>query len=116
MPVSPGTPLRSRRRSPRARVSGDLEVWIEQAGVVSRAMRRFVVLGVGGAFLEVDETYPVGSELSVAFNPDPMLDEVMCQAVVRHALDGKGMGVEFVDLQPLDRARIQVFVEQHQTD
>ena len=69
-----------------------------------------------GAFLEVDETYPVGSELSVAFRPDPMLDEVSCQAVVRHSLDGTGIGVEFVDLEPLDRARIQVFVEQHQTN
>ena len=116
MSLNPGTPLRSRRRYPRARVSGDIEVWIERAGLVSRAMGRFVVLGAGGAFLEVDENYPVGSELSVAFRPDPMLDEVSCQAVVRNSLDRTGIGVEFVDLEPLDRARIQLFVEQHQTD
>ena len=35
-------------------------------------------------------------------------------AVVRNSLDGQGIGVEFLDLDPLDQARIQTFVE-HQT-
>ncbi len=104
----------SRRRYPRARVSGDIAVWIEGGATVRRVMGRIVVLGAGGACLEIGENYPVGTALGVAFTPDPLINEVACVAVVRNSLDGKGIGVEFLDLDPLDQARIQAFVEQHQ--
>ncbi len=110
-----GPPVRSTRRSPRARVSGDIPVWIERDGTVRRVMGRLVVLGAGGAYLEIGENYPLGTVLGVAFTPDPLMDEVTGAAVVRNSLDGPGIGVEFLDLDPLDRARIQAFVEQHQT-
>ena len=110
-----GPPVRSRRRYPRARVSGDIAVWIERDGTVRRVMGRIVVLGAGGAYLEIGENYPVGTVLGVAFTEDPLMDELTCAAVVRNSLDGQGIGVEFLDLDPLDQARIQAFVEQHQT-
>ncbi len=109
-----GPPVRSTRRYPRARVSGDIAVWIERGATVRRMMGRIVVLGAGGASLEIGENYPVGTALGVAFTPDPLMDELTCAAVVRNGLDGQGIGVEFLDLDPLDQARIQTFVEQHQ--
>ncbi len=39
----------------------------------------------------------------------------MCAQQQQDLVDGQGIGVEFLDLDPLDRARIQAFVEQHQT-
>lgn len=109
-----GPPVRSTRCYPRARVSGDIAVWIERDGTVRRVMGRLVVLGAGGAYLEIGENYPVGTVLGVAFTPDPLMDELTCAAVVRNSLDGQGIGVEFLDFDPLDQARIQTFVE-HQT-
>ncbi len=109
-----GPLVRSTRRYPRARVSGDIAVWIERDGTVRWVMGRIVVLGAGGAYLEIGENYPVGTVLGVAFTPDPLMDELTCAAVVRNSLDGQGIGVEFLDLDPLDQARIQTFVEQHQ--
>ena len=109
-----GPPVRSTRRYPRARVSGDIPVWIERDGTVRRLMGRLVVLGAGGAYLEIGENYPIGTALGIAFTPDPLMDELTCAAVVRNSLDGQGIGVEFLDLDPLDQARIQTFVEQHQ--
>ena len=109
-----GPPVRSTRRYPRARVSGDIPVWIERDGTVRRVMGRIVVLGAGGAYLEIGENYPVGTVLGVALTPDPLMDELTCAAVVRNSLDGQGIGVEFLDLDSLDQARIQTFVK-HQT-
>ena len=110
--MSPGTPSHPPRRYPRASVSLATEVWVDHTGVTRRVDGRFVVLGAGGAFLEVDETYPIGSRLYLPFRLAP-IGEIACRAIVRDALARKGVGVDFLDLEPPDRARLGAFVEQH---
>jgi len=43
------------------------------------------------------------------------LGKVGCRAIVRRRLEDRGVGVEFMDIDPTDRTRITTFVEQHQT-
>ena len=35
-----------------------------------------------------------------------------CRAIVRNGLEAKGVGVEFLDLDPHDQERLRTFVEQ----
>ena len=54
-----------RRRFPRAEVSFHVDVWVDGAG--SRVSGRLVVLGGGGAFLELEDRYPISSSLRLRF-------------------------------------------------
>ena len=98
------------RRYPRARVSFNVEVWVDRIGIERRVGGRPVVLGAGGAFLEVDKDYPAGTFLQVRFTLPPV-GKIACGAIVRNGLEGKGVGVEFLDVGPHDRERITAFVE-----
>ena len=93
------TPLGSRRRFPRVQVSFDVDVRVEYAGRHARTVGgRLVVLGADGAFLELDDAYPVGSLMHVRFEL-PTLGEIGCLAIVRHAIEDAGVGVEFLDIE-----------------
>ncbi len=73
---------------------------------------RLAILGAGGAFLELGENHAIGSLLRLRFTIAE-LGEIACQAIVRNALEGKGVGVEFLDIEPSDQERIKAFVEKH---
>ena len=60
-------PTSDRRQYPRAQVSFDIDVWVDGAGRQVRTAGRLVVLSAGGAFLELDEDYPVGRPLRLRF-------------------------------------------------
>ena len=98
------------RRYPRARVSFETEVWVETGGVSASTDGRFTVLGAGGALLDAGELYPVGSLLRLRFRFPPRFDDVICKSIVRNGVEGKGVGVEFLDLSARDRVR--AFVEE----
>ena len=100
------------RRYPRARVSFDAEVWVDKGGVSAPTDGHFTVLGAGGALLDVGELYPVGSLLRLRFRVPPRFDDVICKSIVRNGLEGKGVGVEFLDLSSRDRDRVSAFVEE----
>ena len=55
-----------------------------------------VVLGAGGAFFELGESYAIGSLLKLRFSTAE-LGEIACQVIVRHSLEGKGVETEFLD-------------------
>ena len=99
------------RRDPRAKVSFKTKVWVYRAGGMTSVDGRFVVLGAGGAFLELGDTYPLGTMMRVRFTLAP-IGEIDCQAIVRNGLEAKGVGVEFLDLDPHDQERLRRFVEQ----
>ena len=62
------TPSHSRRRFPRVQVSFDVDVRVEHAGRKPRTVvGRLVVLGAGGAFLELDDAFPLGMLMHVRF-------------------------------------------------
>ena len=101
------------RRYPRAQVSFDIDVWVGGAGSQVRTGGRLVDLSAGGGFLELDHDYPVGRPLRLQFYL-ATLGTVGCRAVLRRYLQGTGVGVEFLDIDPADRARITTFVEKQQ--
>jgi len=105
-------PTHESRRFPRAKVSFDTDVSVERGGVATHAAGRFVVLSGGGAFLEIGHRYPVGSLLTVRFTLPANEDTITCRAIVRNEIEGSGVGIEFIDIAPLDRERVQAFVRQ----
>ncbi len=99
-----------RRRYPRVRVDFDADVWVNHGDETILIFGRLVVLGAGGAFLELDESYAIGRVLRVRFSVAE-LGEIACQVIVRNRLEGKGVGTEFLDMDLHDHARIKRFVE-----
>ena len=69
------------------------------------------VLGGGGAYLEIDESCPIGTVVLLRFKlPDDDKD-VVCHGTVCNTVDGKGVGLEFLDIRSNDRDRLVEFVE-----
>ena len=95
----PDTPS-DRRQSPRVRVFGadDVDVWVDGAEDQERRSGRLVDLSAGGASLALDHGYPTGTCLSVRFQL-VRLGEISCRAIVRRDIEGKGVGIEFLDLE-----------------
>lgn len=102
--------METTRRYVRASVNFDVDVLSYSAGATNRDQGRLVVLGAGGAFLELGGTYAVGSMLKLGFKLPSTAEAVSCLAIVRDSQQGRGAGVEFVDLEPRDRARVTAFV------
>lgn len=108
-----GRVLEGVRRYPRAHLDPQSTVWADvypDRGDVSPASGRLATLGPGGVFIELGQEYPLGSLLSLRFKLPPSFNEIVCWGVVRNALYGRGVGIEFSDLRPGDRDRIASFV------
>ena len=73
-----------------------------------RTVSRAETVGMGGLFLHTANPLPMGSLLELLF--DLKSGEVRAQAIVRHSSPGKGMGVQFVQMHPPDRARLNQFL------
>jgi len=98
------------RRYPRAPVSVETQVQVSKGGTSMSMQGRVVVLGAGGAFLELRDDFPVGTLLGVQFTLPSAAAPVACPAIVRSRHEGQGVGVEFLDLSLQDRERIALFV------
>ncbi len=104
------TDTMGRRRYPRVRVDFDADVWVNHGDKTIHVHGRLVVLGEGGAFLELSDNYAIGRLLGLRF-AIAKLGEIACQVIVRSSLEGKGVGTEFLSLDLHDHARIKRFVE-----
>ena len=103
-------PAPIRRRHPRVRVDFDADVWVDRGDKTIQIHGRLVDLGAGGAFLKLSENYAIGSLLRLRFAVAE-LGEIACLVIVRSSLVGKGVGTEFLDMNPPDQERIEVFIE-----
>jgi len=72
---------------------------------------RAEVIGLGGLFLHTPCPLPLGTGIELLF--DLKTGEVRARAIVRDCRPGKGMGVQFVQMQPSDRARLSQFLSQY---
>ena len=84
---------------------GSLGAWSAQAihwwsGVVT-------VLSAGGAFVEVSEGFTQGSHVGLRFTLPGTKEEIVCGAIVRDNVPGRGIGVEFTQLADIDRERLR---------
>ncbi len=102
------------RRFPRMRAHCPAEVSLLQDHRRRRCEGRLTELGLGGGLLELDETYPVGSRLTLRFWLSDCSD-VLCTVIVRCLRDcqddWQGLGLEFVDLSSHDLVRLKRSVE-----
>ncbi|MGH9323324.1 MAG: PilZ domain-containing protein [Vicinamibacteria bacterium] len=90
-----------RRQSPRALFCNEVEV-------VGYGPRRSADLSAGGMFLESIAAFPKDTVLQLRFKlkenePSP----IVVKARVLYIASGIGVGVEFLDLAPGDRVRIE---------
>ena len=106
-----------RRHFPRVRVSFDVDVQVEPAGRPARTVvGRLVDLGGGGAFLELDDAFPLGMPMHLRFKL-PTFVEIGCRAMVRYTFEGTavtGVGVEFFNIKDGERRHIVEFVAEHE--
>ena len=97
------------RRFPRMRANCPVEVSLLEDHRRPRCEGRLTELSLGGGLLELDETYPVGSRLTLRFWLSDYSD-VLCTVIVRCLRDcqddWQGLGLEFVGLSPHDLARL----------
>jgi hypothetical protein len=76
-----------------------------------RAVSHAESVGMGGLFLHTPDPPSTGSIIELLF--DLKSGEVRSRAVVRHSHPGHGMGVQFVQMQAADRARLNQFLSQY---
>ena len=103
----------SRRRYPRTEVHIITDISLTSAASPTKDRGLFAVLGEGGALIESDTNYPIGSLLLFRFRLPADPEEFCCQGVVCNEVDGGGSGVEFLGLDPHDRDRLTAFVAHH---
>ena len=100
-----------RRRYPRVGVDLDIRVVMSAEKGSTVVPARLSVLGAGGGFLETPQAFEVGSNVTLHFMlPSTPPADILCTAQVRYAIDGKGLGLQFLDLMPDQRESIAGFV------
>lgn len=93
-----------KRQHPRAALATQIECKQCMSLVLSRDVSR------GGMFIETAEPLPVDTQLNLRFNLDDDGPVVAALAQVTYQVVKLGMGIEFVDLSPEDRRRIEAYV------
>jgi curved DNA-binding protein CbpA len=68
-------------------------------------------MGMGGLFLHTTSPPAANSVIELIF--DLKSGEVRARAIVRHSAPGKGMGVQFIQMRPEDRARLSQFLSRY---
>lgn len=68
-------------------------------------------MGLGGLFLKVANPLREGSMIELIF--DLPGGEVRARALVRRSVPGRGMGVQFIQMRPDDRARLNRYLSGH---
>ena len=76
-----------------------------------RTISRAEVVGMGGLFLHTSDPLELGTVIELVL--DLQAGEVRARAVVRDSCPGKGMGVQFVQMEATARARLNQFLSQH---
>jgi hypothetical protein len=101
--------VQKRRQYPRHKAPKGMRVgWRASA---RRGVSQAEVVGLGGIFLQTPNPLPAGTMMELLF--DLKTGEVRARAIVRTSTPGKGMGVQFVQMQPVDRGRLNQFLLQY---
>jgi tetratricopeptide (TPR) repeat protein len=92
----------NRRRYPRVRAPKGMWVGWRSAGQTGTSCAENI--GLGGLYLRAATPPSQGSMIELVF--DLPSGEVRARALVRRSVPGKGMGIQFVQMRPEDRARL----------
>lgn len=92
----------TRRKHPRVKAPKELHVAWKSAGY--QTVSRAETIALGGLFLYTRKPPAAGSMVELAIDFSGGL--IRARAVVRHTTPGKGMGVQFVQMAPENRAKL----------
>ena len=100
--------MTERRESPRVTV----ELWVEESLEKETYFQRASNLSVGGLFLEGTLPHPPGTTVRLRFSLPGEAEAIETKGEIVNVpgAEGRGMGVHFVDLPDVHRARIERFV------
>jgi len=94
------------RKYPRIRAPKGM--WVAWKSSAQTTTSRAEVMGLGGLFLQAAKTPSDGSTIDLIF--DLPTGQVRGRAIVRNSKPGKGMGIQFVQMKPEDRAKLHRFL------
>ena len=98
----------NRRKYTRHRAPKGMWVGWKSAGQAS--VSRAEDVGLGGLYLHAANPPGKGAIIELVF--DLPSGQVRAQAIVRRSVPGKGMGVQFVQMRPDDRAKVNQYMAQ----
>jgi hypothetical protein len=98
------TAVRKERRYPR--VTAATGIWVSWKTGARHNVSPIRTVGLGGMFIFEDDPLPEGTMLQVVFKLPGGRDTVRARATVRLAEVGRGMGVEFIQMSPMERNRL----------
>jgi hypothetical protein len=102
--MAPGPAIQ--RKYPRIRAPKGMLVGWKSIGQTSTSWAG--IMGLGGLYLHAANPPRAGSTIELMF--DLPTGEVRGRAIVRNVSPGKGMGVQFVQMRPEDRAKLDRFL------
>jgi curved DNA-binding protein CbpA len=83
-------------------------MWVGWKAAGQTAVSRAETMGLGGLYLHTATPPREGSTLELVF--DLPTGEVRARAIVRGSKQGKGMGIQFVQMRPEDRAKLNTYL------
>jgi tetratricopeptide (TPR) repeat protein len=102
MTPEPKTP----RKYPRVRAPKGM--WVGWKSAKQTCTSLAEVMGLGGLFLHTPDPAAAGSSIDLIF--DLPNGQVRARAIVRSFQPGKGMGIQFVQMRPEDRAKLNRYL------
>jgi tetratricopeptide (TPR) repeat protein len=94
------------RKYPRIRAPKG--TWVAWKSLGKTATSRMETMGLGGLYLHDANPPAEGSTIELLFNLPT--GQVRARAIVRNTHPAKGMGIQFVQMQPEDRAKLHQFL------
>src|SRR5580658_5322946 len=94
------------RKYPRVRAPKGM--WVGWKSAKQTCTSLAEVMGLGGLFLHTANPASAGSSIDLIF--DLPNGEVRARAIVRSSAPGKGMGIQFVQMRPEDRAKLNRYL------
>jgi len=98
-----------RRKHPRVKAPKELHVAWKSSGY--QAVSRAETIALGGLFLYTRKPPAAGSMVELVI--DFAGGSIRARAVVRHCAPGKGMGIQFVQMAPENRAKLNKLLIKH---
>jgi curved DNA-binding protein CbpA len=99
------------RKYPRIRAPKGMLVGWKSAGQTTAT--RLEIMGLGGLYLHAANPPSVGSTIELVF--DLPTGEVRARAIVRSSTPHKGMGIQFIQMRPEDRAKLNRYLSRQST-
>jgi curved DNA-binding protein CbpA len=83
-------------------------MWVAWRSAAQSSTARAENMGLGGLFLRTEKPASNGSMLELVF--DLPTGEIRARATVRRSMPGRGMGVQFIQMRPEDRAKLNRYL------